>query len=248
MFVLGTRANRRLFKTELFLIYVEQYLSFSMYVHECAYVKRICVCVRERECACFFCFALNVRCVWKISFWMHNWLKMLYPCIKERRRQCVEVHGKEKALRLWVCACKEIVPDCLVSFNVYNKCVWVMLKKSFADKAFYLKVDKDETNGYEYIIYSKNRSIIAVVMAVTNSSITPIKLQTLNMLEVCLVWMSQHKETKKAPNHANLCMYYTVCLCMLEHCLTQSVAMLVTKSKWKTHTEHCYSCCTWPHL
>lgn len=55
LFVLGTRANRRLFKTELFLISVEQYLSFSMCVHECAHVKRMCANVRMLFLFCFFC-------------------------------------------------------------------------------------------------------------------------------------------------------------------------------------------------
>lgn len=35
-------------------------------------------------------------------------------------------------------------------------------KETSADKAFDLKVDKDESSGYEYVIYSRNRSIKAV--------------------------------------------------------------------------------------
>lgn len=61
MFVLGTRANRRLFETELFLIYVEQYLSFFFFL--CMYMNVLIV--KEDVCVCasvhVFCFVLTVR-------------------------------------------------------------------------------------------------------------------------------------------------------------------------------------------
>lgn len=64
-------------------------------------------------------------------------------------------------------------------------------KESSADKAFDLKVDKDEPSGYEYVIYSLNRSIKAV--GITDGH----NFTRESCFRVCFVWMTSTKKTRK---------------------------------------------------
>lgn len=75
-----------------------------------------------------------------------------------------------------------------------------------------MKVDKDDANGYEYI---------------KTFLMSNFKLKTW----LRFVWFGcpSTKKLKKAPNHANLCMYYTVkCINVRTLLKPQSGAMLVT--------------------
>lgn len=74
------------------------------------------------------------------------------------------------------------------------------------------------------------------------------------MLEVCLVWMSQHKETKRSskpckPSHVvyTLCIYVTT---LLKWCnaFSNPKHHFVEVKIERPRTERCDSCCIWTHL
>lgn len=152
LFVLGTRANRRLFKTELFSN-LRWTIPFFFYVRSrmCSCKEDVYVCVSAHVFLFVLFFVLTVRCtcsrVWdclgeKMFKCINNWLKTCrVNCVYRRKatESAWKSKGKKKALRLRVCACmqggkKTVFPGCLVSFNVQN--VYMNdAKEKFADKA-----------------------------------------------------------------------------------------------------------------
>lgn len=82
IFVLGTRANRRLFKTELFLIYVEYFFSF-FYVCTWMCLCKEDTCVCKCKCACFFGF-----CFCFVLCWL--WGVCVRVCVSARVFECIK--------------------------------------------------------------------------------------------------------------------------------------------------------------
>lgn len=150
MFVFGTRAKKKrkdFWKTELFLIYVEQNLFF-FYVCSwmCSFKEDVCVCVCTSVCFIVSCSLCEAACV-------NNRLNNVKLCVCVKEKQSVS--PRERKSTKVTSVCEHMWGRTVISLNLHM-CLNDAQEK-FADDALIWRLIKD-ARWDENVIYKLKKN------------------------------------------------------------------------------------------